>query len=399
MTTTSVDPRDLFEYLKAGYSLNQNVRLVRSGSEYFDLLEELIHQAKHTIHFQTYIFDEDDTGKQIGTTLMKAAQRGVKVFVVVDGYASQQLSDEFIFWLKANGVHFRYFEPLLRSKNFYFGRRLHHKVVVVDGRFGLVGGINIGDHYNDTVTNKAWLDWALYTEGNIALELQRICEPRTRKVFLKVLNRTIKPPVVVPPSLDGRFLVRPRINDWVRRKREITLSYQEMLSKAQSHLYIISSYFIPGKILRKHLKRASQRGVKIRVILAGVSDVTMAKHAERYMYGWLLRNNIEIYEYQKRVLHAKLATYDGKWVTVGSYNVNNISAYASVELNMDVLDQGFAADVENRLVRIMETDSIRITRESYHQSQNLWNRYVQRSSYDIFRFLLFLFTFYFKQRD
>jgi cardiolipin synthase A/B len=399
MATTSVDQRDLSEFIQAGYNLNQEIRLVRSGSEYFDLLEELIHKAKHVIHLQTYIFDEDDTGKQIGSALMQAAQRGVKVFMVVDGYASQGLSDEFIFWLKSSGVRFRYFEPLLRSRNFYFGRRLHHKVVVVDGCHSLVGGINIGDHYNDTTTNRAWLDWALYSEGNIALKLQRICEPRTRNVFVKALNRTVKPPVAMPPSPDGRFLVRPRINDWVRRKREITQSYLEMLSKAQSHLYIISSYFIPGKILRRHLARASQRGVKIRVILAGITDVTMAKHAERYMYGWLLRNNIEIYEYQKRILHAKLATYDGKWVTVGSYNVNNISAYASVELNMDVLDQGFAADVENRLVRIIETDSIRITSESYHQSQNLWNRYVQRSSYDIFRFLLFIFTFYFKQRD
>ena len=384
---------------RAGYIFNQSIRLVRAGREYFELLDQLIRQAKSTIHIQTYIFDEDETGRRVARALIEASQRKVKIALVVDGYASQNLSDSFIATLREAGVHFRFFAPLLKSQEFYFGRRLHHKVIVVDGRYSLVGGINIGNHYNDTAENVAWLDWALYTEGHVGVVLQQICEARLQRGLVKMVRQTLKPKPRFVVPVEGQFPVRPRINDWVRRKRDITGSYLEMLRNAQSHVCIISSYFLPGKVLRKHLSRATKRGVKVTVILAGISDVKMAKHAERFMYGWLLRNNITIYEYQRKVLHAKLATYDSRWVTIGSYNVNNISAYASVELNMDVYHEEFARDVDARLQRIITNECIQITEEVYRKKGTLWNRFIQRSSYDIFRIVLFLFTFYFKQRD
>lgn len=387
------------ELSKDGYTHNSLIRLVRAGSEYFDLLEKLCDEATHTIHFQTYIFQSDETGIRIWKALLRAARRNVKVFMVVDGYASQELPDEFIFKLKENGVYFRFFSPLIKSKLFYFGRRLHHKVVVVDGRKSLVGGINIGNHYNDTTENVAWLDWALYSEGPVGRELQRICEVRLKSSFVKAMIRATKPLSIKDDIGSDGYLVRPRINDWVRSRNEVTKSYQEMLTRAKSHVIIMSSYFLPGKIMKRYLRNATRRGVRVTVIVAGFSDVILAKNAERYMYWWLLKNNIEIYEYQRKVLHAKLATYDGKWVTVGSYNVNNISAYASVELNMDVMDEGFALDVEKRIDRIIKTDCIRISEEVYLKNQTLWNRYLQRSAYDIFKLLLFVFTFYFKQRN
>jgi cardiolipin synthase len=399
LSHTLAEPADHTALTRAGYVFSEHIRLVRAGHEFFDLLDELIGKAKSVIHLQTYIFDEDETGLRVARALMEAAQRKVSVYVVVDGYASQSLSDDFVVRMKRAGVHFRFFAPLLKSREFYFGRRLHHKVVVVDGRHSLVGGINIGNHYNDTPHNVAWLDWALYTEGNVGLLLNRICEVRIYGGFMTAMRRTMNRAAKEEPEHAGKYPVRPRINDWVRSKRQVTASYLEMLNKSQSHIYIISSYFIPGQVLRKHLSRAAKRGVRIKVILAGITDVQLAKHAERYMYRWLLRNRIEIYEYQRKVLHAKLATYDGKWVTVGSYNVNNISAYASVELNMDVHDESFALDVEAKLNRILSNECVQITEEMYAKRSNLWSRFIQRSAYDIFRVLLFIFTFYFKQRD
>jgi len=381
----------------AKYHPQQAVKLVRAGHEFFDLLHQLIEQAQQTIHLQTYILADDETGRRVVNALIRAAKRNVSVYVIADGYASQDLSDEFIQNLSSNGIYFRFFGALLKSKYFYFGRRLHHKVFVVDGKHSLVGGINIGDHYNDTTLNVAWLDWAVYTVGPISHTLERICEARVRKTSKHAQHRKSAESDIENDK--NAFLVRLRINDWVRRKREITSSYLEMLRYANSHITLISSYFIPGNIMRKYLAKATARGVKIRVIVAGISDVPVAKNAERFMYRWLLRNNIEIYEYQPKVLHAKLTTYDGKWVSVGSYNFNNISEYASVELNLDIQHEGFAQDVEARIARIIKNDCIQITESMHNRSQNLWNRFIQRSCYDIFRFMLFAFTFYFKQRD
>lgn len=129
-----------------------------------------------------------------------------------------------------------------------------------------------------------------------------------------------------------------------------------------------------------------------------MSDISMVKHAERYLYRWLLKNKIELYEYQPNVLHGKLSTYDTKFVTVGSYNVNNISAYASIELNIDIQNKKFAEGVEQTLEEIMLNDCILITEKEFERYNTFPKRIWQRICYEIIRLMVFLFTFYFKQR-
>ena len=180
---------------------------------------------------------------------------------------------------------------------------------------------------------------------------------------------------------------------------QVTNSYLEMFRKAKSHIIIMSPYFMPGKYFKKKLSEASKRGVKVKVILGSQSDVTLSRYAERYLYPWLLRNNIEIYEYQKNVLHGKIATCDGHWMTCGSYNINNISAYASVELNLDVEETEFTGSVERELNKIIRDDCEQITLDRYKKSMNLFQLFLQRSAYDIIRIIFFLFTFYFRQKD
>jgi cardiolipin synthase len=376
--------------------LNTNsVRLVRSGYEYFDQLENLILSAKDRIHLQVYIYEDDQTGTQISRALIAAAKQGVKVFLVADGYASQDLSNSFIHTLEEAGIQFRYFNPLLKSKHFYFGRRMHHKLVVVDGVKAMVGGINISNNYNDTVESRAWLDWALYVEGEVAARLETVCEDLRKFEILEVTRTHLRRRKLILPDQP----VGVRINDWVRGKRDVTATYLKMLRNAKSHVTIVSSYLLPGKLLRRNLKVAAKRGITIRLVMAGMSDVATSKNAERYMYRWLLRNKIEIYEYHKNILHGKMAVCDGQWLTLGSYNVNNISAYASIELNLDVHNPEFAKNVEEGIEFIIQKDCTKITEEVYLSHDTLYNRFIQRSAYDIFRIMLFLFTFYFKQRE
>jgi len=188
-----------------------------------------------------------------------------------------------------------------------------------------------------------------------------------------------------------------RRNDWLRRKNQISATYVEMFRDAQSHITILCSYFLPGKIIRNLLSKAAKRGVKIKVITAGRSDVMISKHAERWLYDFLLRNKIELYEYQPEVLHAKIALCDSKWLTIGSYNINNISAYASIELNLDVSNAIFAGQVEQTLETLIQNDCIAITKEIHLKAKNIGNQFIRWLSFHTIRILFFLVTFYYKR--
>jgi len=380
------------------YSSQNKVRLVRGGRDYFDLLLHLINQASESIHLQTYIFDDDETGSRVADALKAAVKRNVHVYLLADGYASQVMSKKFIDDLNTSGIHFRFFEPFFKSKNYYFGRRMHHKVFVADAEFALVGGVNISDRYNDMPEQPAWLDFALFTEGEIAKELCVLCW-KTWNGFPKKMGITPceEKDLFFDFNEEETSLVRMRRNDWVRRKSEISATYFEMFRHARSDITILCSYFLPGKIIRRLLRSASKRGVRIRVIIAGPSDVLVAKYAEKWMYDWLLRNNIELYEYQPTVLHAKVAVCDSEWLTIGSYNINNISAYASIELNLDVRNAGFAKQAEQRLQTIIQNDCLQITREGHIHSKNVFKQFIRWCSYEIIRLIFYLLTFYFRQ--
>lgn len=382
---------------KSAYIPNNKTKLVRGGKEYFTLLPQLISQAQHTVHFQVYIYEDDETGRAVGAALMEAAKRGVKVYLLADGYASKELSAGFIKELQSAGVFFRFYEPLLKSEHFYFGRRMHQKVLVVDGHYGLVGGINISNRYNDMDNEPAWMDWAIYMEGPVCASLHKICIDVWAKPAQLALKRSMRHELPAIAA-SGDSPLRIRRNDWVKSKNQISRSYIEMFKKASSNVIIMSGYFLPGTIIRHHMSRAAKRGIDIRVIVAGKSDVKLAKHAERYMYRWLLKRNIKLFEYTKSVLHGKMATRDKKWVTIGSYNLNDISAYASVELNIDVNDAGFATNVQQQLELIMKNDYVQVTEDEYNKKYNIFQRFIQYCSYWLVRIIFYLFTFYFKQQ-
>jgi cardiolipin synthase len=289
-------------------------------------------------------------------------------------------------------VNFRWFEPLIQGRNFYVGRRLHHKILVADGHYGLVGGVNISNHYNDLQGEPAWLDWAILVEGEISMALYHRCTQMWYRI-----TRVNIPAFPPPPLINEDCLMRMRVNDWVRNKNQISKSYIEMFRKADRSITIMSSYCLPGRVFRRNLRLAVSRGVRVRIIMTKVSDVALAKWAERFFYPWLLKRNIEVYEYRRKVLHAKLATYDNKWVTIGSYNVNDLSAYASIELNLDVDNEIFATHVEQSLNEIIERDCDVITTASLQRKENFISRLLYRLAFGTFRLGLYLFTFYFKQ--
>lgn len=376
------------------------IQLIKSGKIYFDLLIKLITESSESIHIQTYIFSDDETGNLIVNALKIAAGNNVKIYVLVDGYASRNLSTVFIENLKRVNIHFRFFKPLFKNNNFYFGRRLHHKMIVVDEKYAVLGGINFSNNYNDLPETNAWLDYAVFAEGPIAKELNVLCW-KTWNGFKR--KRILKPSEeknsIYNFKEDESSLCKISRNDWVRAKNEISTTYKEIFKNAEQQITIMCSYFIPGRSIRKHLRVAINNGVKIRLILAGQCDVKVAKSAERWMYDWLLRKNIEIYEYQPNVLHAKMCVVDESFVTIGSYNINNISAYASVELNLDIEDTRFAKKVTQTLDTIIKENCIQVTTAIHHKTNTILKKLYRWACYKIFRVVFFLFTFYFKQEE
>ncbi len=383
-----------------GYSFRNRVKLVHSGNEFFTLLKELIDTASHTIHLQTYILDHDTTGTFIADALVNAAKRNVSICVVADGFASQKLSHAYIQRLKEAGINFRFFEPLLRSRHFYFGRRLHHKVVVIDGVKALVGSMNIADRYHDLPGKKAWFDLALYAEGEVALDLHRVCNRlwSFRKAKGLRVPEDVHDFIAAIPE-EETCAVRVRQNDWVKGKNQASATYFELFSKATKSITIVSSYFLPGKNLRNQLEKAVKRNVEVKVALAGSSDLKIVKLAEKYLYRWMSRNNMIVYEYQPTVLHTKMAIADSNFLTLGSYNVNDLSAHASVELNLDVKDESFVKKIQKETDAMIERDCQLVDLSIYTTRLFTWQQLIRWLSFQLIRVSVTVGTFYFRQRE
>jgi len=362
-----------------------SIELLHSGNHFFDVLATLISEAKSSIHFQTYIFSNDSTGKRIANELKLAAHRGVKVWVLLDGYGSKELSNDFLLDLKNAGIQFRFFGSVFSEENVSPLRRLHHKIVTIDEIISIVGGINIGDKYCGTPIEKPWLDYAVLLKGNVIKRVDQVCEnfyAKKRSVY-RLLNRG--------PFLDkGDKLVRFSSNDWLRRKNQIYRNYKTAIKQSTTNITIVGCYFLPGILFLKALKNASKRGVKIKILFGAQSDIPFFHHAEMYLYDYLLDCNIEIYEWKESVLHGKVAIVDGKWCTIGSYNLNNLSRYKSIEFNVDIKDEKFIQQFQFELEHVFNNKSTLITKEKFvkniHLIKRIWNYLV----YLFYRFFMAL---------
>jgi cardiolipin synthase len=257
---------------------------------------------------------------------------------------------------------------------------LHHKLVVIDAEIALIGGINIANKYNGSEKAAPWLDYAVeINDENIAESLQKLC----RDIYFKnriIRRKEIKSVFETPQETTIKVLQ----NDWLKRKNEIFKTYINKISTAEKEIVIVSSYFLPGKKLIKTLKKASQKGVKIKLILSGISDVPMARRASCHLYSKLLRSNIELYEWKKSVLHGKTAVIDSNWTTIGSFNLNNLSSYASIEMNVAIDSVEFAKDYLVHLNEII-AQCERITPETLKLTHGLTSKFTNWVSYWVSR--------------
>ena len=346
------------------YRGGHSIELLRSGENFFAASEKVIDEAKQYIHFQTYIVDDDETGRRIINALIRASKRGIRVYFLLDAYGGSSFSKDLIHKIEEAGVLFRMFSPGLITKGFQLSLRLHHKVLLADGDTAIIGGMNIADRYRGNDGLKAWLDFAILIKGPECSHVLFILKSLWNKAFISKKERsreTIHHPVLYIEDVKLKVIQ----NNWYRNKIEILKSYRSALKHAQTRMTIFASYFLPGRSERRLLRNASRRGVDIKIVLSAESDAPVFKRATNFLYDFILRNNITIYEYLPSNLHAKVATVDGNWSTIGSYNMNHLSDYGSIEMNADILDTRFAEMFEEILLGIIEKDCRQVTPEEY----------------------------------
>ena len=370
-----------------GYKGGHYVELLRGGEPFFSAVEKIIDEAKHFIHFQTYILDEDETGARMVNALIRAAGRGVRIYLLLDAYGTKYLSKKFIDSIENSGILFRFFSPTFTGKGFQLNLRLHSKVVMADGEVAIVGGMNFANRYHGSPRTKEWLDFAVLFKGPECVHTLSILKRLWNKTFIPKEERSYE---TVDTQVFYREDIRLKVlqNNWYRNKMEILKSYREIFSLARSRIVIFNSYFLPGGNERKLMRNAGLRGVDISVVFSAESDAPVFKKATEFLYDFILRSKIRIYEYLPSNLHAKVATVDGLWSTVGSYNRNHLSDYASIEINVGILDEKFTRNFDEVLAEIIRNDCREVTIEEHNRRRTWYSQFAGWLSYQALRLLM-----------
>jgi cardiolipin synthase len=313
------------------------VELLINGEQYYPRVFEAMAQAREEILLETFIIYDDKVGQQLQRVLIDAARRGVRVEVAVDGYGTADLPDGFVSALTDAGVSFHAFDPQPRLAGIRTNlfRRLHRKIVVIDGERAFIGGINYSaDHLGD-FGPMAKQDYAVEVTGPVVAQVHTA----SRRLMAPVLQppSEIRPAAAATGTSSAVLVER----DNRRYRTDIEAHYLQALRAAQQRVVVANAYFFPGYRLLRELRNAARRGVEVTLILQGQPDMRWVRALSRLLYNYLLRDGVRIHEYCQRPLHGKVALVDEVWATVGSSNLDPLSLSFNLEANLFIRDPAF----------------------------------------------------------
>jgi cardiolipin synthase len=346
--------------------------LLENGEAFFPRVFECIAAAEHEVLLETFILFEDKVGLALQQALLAAARRGVQVDVTIDGYGSPDLSPAYISALTQAGVRLHVFDPGPRLWGYRTNlfRRMHRKIVVVDGQRAFVGGINYSaDHLADFGPT-AKQDYAVELQGPLVDHIQRFAQTQLligQRYQHCGRHRLFRP--TPPPAGDAQALFVTRDNR--EHTNDIERHYRIAIRGARQRIVIANAYFFPGYRLLKELRKAARRGVDVRLILQGEPDMPIAKAAASMLYHHLLKAGVKIYEYCDRPLHGKVALTDAEWSTVGSSNLDPLSLSLNLEANVVIKDRAFNQHLGERLDGLMR-DSCKQVQAGDLPAPGLW---------------------------
>jgi len=335
------------------------VTLLADGTDTYAAMFKAIQQAKDHINLETYIIEDDDTGRAFADLLLQKQAEGVQVHIIYDSLGSIYTPESFFPRLRDGGIQVVAFNPLNPANDkdeWGLTHRDHRKILIVDGTLAIIGGINISKvyssnpfkHKQNKTTPIHWRDTDIQIEGPAVAEFQ--------KLFLATWLEQKGPELSgcnLFPALKerGTALVRVIGSTPGETNRLPFIMYVTAILFAEHSIHMTNSYFIPDKQIVKALTAAAERGVDVKLLLPGVTDSQLALHAQHYSYSGLLKSGVKIYEHSSSLLHAKTAVIDKVWSTVGSTNLDLLSLLHNDEVNAVVLNREFAAEMEKMFAR------------------------------------------------
>ncbi|EPJ8753243.1 TPA: cardiolipin synthase ClsB [Pseudomonas putida] len=345
--------------MKQTWSDGNHVELLINGEQYYPRVFEAMAEAREEILLETFIIFDDKVGQALRQSLIEAAQRGVRVEVAVDGYGTADLPDDFISSMTAAGVRFHAFDPQPRLAGMRTNlfRRLHRKIVVIDGQRAFIGGINYSaDHLGD-FGPQAKQDYAVEVVGPVVAQVHASC----CRMLAPVLE-SVAPvePTNAAAGPSSAVLVE---RDNGRHRNDIEVCYLQAIRQAKRRIVVANAYFFPGYRLLRELRNAARRGVEVTLILQGQPDMRWVRALSRLLYNYLLRDDVRIHEYCKRPLHGKVALVDDDWSTVGSSNLDPLSLSFNLEANLVIRDRAFNHGLYTHLSELSQEHCKTVTLE------------------------------------
>ena len=348
------------------YVGGNRLTLLRNGEQYFPALVAAIDAARNEVFLESYIYADDQTGSLVAAALARAAERGAAVHLLLDGFGARDFAPRFRRMLEGAGVEVLVYRPKISPWTLRRNRlrRMHRKLACVDGAVAFVGGINFIDDYDTPHQTPPRYDYAVKLEGLLVAEVRKEAARLWSRVAWATfgrrwlgLNRLLgrspraAPAECAPCAEDQKAALVVRDN--VRHRRDIERAYLALIVGAREEVIIANAYFFPGRRFRRALAQAAARGVRITLLLQGRIEYALLHYASRALYGSFLASGIEIQEYQRSFLHAKVAVFDGRQACVGSSNIDPFSLLLAREANVFVDDRAFAGELRASIEEAM----------------------------------------------
>ncbi|ADV28527.1 phospholipase D/Transphosphatidylase [Pseudoxanthomonas suwonensis 11-1] len=347
--------------MKLRWHKGNSVRLLENGEGFYPRVFEAIEAARSEILLETFILFEDEVGRELQQRLVAAARRGVRVSMLVDGYGTPPFSDGFLAPMAEAGIEVRSFDPGaqpmgIRLKLF---RRMHRKLLVIDGATAFVGGINYSADHLLRSGPEAKQDYAVEVRGPVVGDIHRF-----------VLDQGVgdaQGDATAASDAQGAAETAFIVRDNQRHGTDIEQVYREAIRGAKRRIVIANAYFFPSHGFLTDLRGAARRGVDVRLILQGEPDMPSVMMAARTLYRQLIGDGVCIREYCTRPFHGKVAVVDDEWATVGSSNLDPLSLSLNLEANLVVRDRGFNGELSASLEQLWMDHCEEVTLEGLDQ--------------------------------